>query len=187
MSFPWVFQITNASTDLLIAIAQAIGTMSKSDSNEEWKGVFIVQTTKIAKDRSGWEDQTSIERVKHRIRRIMNGLPSTAGGLPWDDIDGAIEKHLHFKRVMKDDGAMFSHSKIVCVDRKLMYVGSDNAYPCYNEEHGIWVENEATVGAWLKGFFDPYWKIKCEALTGEKEHFDQLKLSDPKRHPKFDN
>ena len=27
-----------------------------------------------------------------------------------------------------------------------MYIGSDNAYPCYNEEHGAWVEdNEGAV------------------------------------------
>ena len=68
---------------------------------------------------------------------------------------------------------MYSHSKIVCVDEKLMYVGSDNAYPCYNEEHGVWIEDKDAVGAWLEGFFEPYWTKHTTEPTDEKEYFDQ--------------
>lgn len=102
----------------------------------------------------------------------MKGLPYGAGGIADKEIDGALQKYLHFKRVMKDDGHFFSHSKIVCVDKKLMYVGSDNAYPCYNEEHGIWVEDKKTIGKWLDGFFKPYWQ-RCTEPEAKEEtaHF----------------
>lgn len=101
---------------------------------------------------------------------LAASLP-TLGGIEESKIDEAMEKYLHFRRVMKDDGNYYSHSKIICVDKKLMYVGRDNAYPCYNEEHGIWVEEPKTVGAWIDGFFKPYW-TKCSAdVSNEVEFF----------------
>lgn len=110
----------------------------------------------------------------------MLGLPSAGGlfggGIPEDKIDIALSKYLHIQRVGKDNGQMYSHSKVVCVDKKLMYVGSDNAYPCYNEEHGVWVEDELRgpyyVGDWVNKFFDPYWGTKCTDPTDEKEWFE---------------
>lgn len=105
----------------------------------------------------------------------MLGIPDFAGGFPdTSAIDAALNTHLHIRGVSKDKGHLFSHSKIVYVDRKLMYVGSDNAYPCYNEEHGVWVEDGTTVGNWLKDFFTSYW-ARCTEPTGEKEHFKKLK------------
>lgn len=101
----------------------------------------------------------------------MKGLPSAAGGISDDQIEPALKQFLQFHRVENDDGTMFSHSKIVCVDRKLMYIGSDNAYPCYNEEHGVWVEDEQRVGKWIKNFFEPYWKDHSHEPKDETEHF----------------
>lgn len=139
---------------------------------DPFKGVYIVQTTKRDGDRVDWNDQTAIDRIRLRIRCIMAGLPEVAGGIPANKIDEALSKYLHFRRVMNDDGKFYSHSKIVCVDKKLMYVGSDNAYPCYNEEHGIWVEDGPTVGSWVEGFFKPYWK-RCSEVSGEGEWFKE--------------
>jgi phosphatidylserine/phosphatidylglycerophosphate/cardiolipin synthase-like enzyme len=109
----------------------------------------------------------------------MKGLPTLAGGIEADKIEPALQKYLHFRRVYNDDGTMFSHSKIVCVDKKLMYVGSDNAYPCYNEEHDVRVEDEKRVGTWVTSFFDPYWG-KCTPPTNEVEHFKPGNIKDDK-------
>ena len=98
----------------------------------------------------------------------MKGLPTDEGGIPDKEIDTAMNTLLRFKRVLNDDGTMYQHSKIVCVDRKLMYLGSDNAYPCYNEEHGFWVEDKDTVKAWLDGYFKPYWGM-CTEPTDESK------------------
>jgi len=118
--------------------------------------------------RPDWEDQTSIARVKMRIARIMKGLPAEMGGIPGEQVEGAVNKYLHIRRCLEDNGQMYSHSKIVCVDKKLMYVGSDNLYPCYNEEHGIWVEDDATVKAWFNGFYKKYWG-RCKAVSDDEE------------------
>ncbi|KAJ9654562.1 hypothetical protein H2201_008983 [Coniosporium apollinis] len=164
--------------DLLIALAQALGKISTTASDDKWRGIFIVLATKHGDQHSGWEDQTSIPRFKYRLKRIMLGLPSAfgllGGGIPEDKIDAALSKYLHIRRVDKDNGHMYSHSKVVCVDKKLMYVGSDNAYPCYNEEHGVWVEDDSSesyyVGDWVNKFFDPYWG-KCTEPKDEEEWF----------------
>lgn len=163
--------------DHLIAIAQALGQISTSPSKDEFKGVYIVLATKNPTQHDGWEDQTSIPRLKRRIRRIMLGLPSGLGGIPEKDIDKVLSQHLHIRRVGNDDGLLYSHSKIVCVDQKLMYVGSDNAYPCYNEEHGVWVEDEVNgpynVKGWISTFFKPYFNDNCTepADKAEEEWF----------------
>jgi hypothetical protein len=160
-------------TDHLIAIAQALGKISTNTSNDKFKGVFIVLATKKPDQHSGWEDQTSIPRFKRRLKRIMLGLPTGVGGIPEKDIDNALSNHLHIRRVGDDNGLLYSHSKIVCVDKKLMYVGSDNLYPCYNEEHGVWVEDETkgpyNVADWINSFFDPYFFKKCTEPEDEEE------------------
>lgn len=106
---------------------------------------------------------------------LPSGLGAYGGGIPEDKIDAALADHLHIRRVGEDNGKMYSHSKVVCVDKKLMYVGSDNAYPCYNEEHGVWVEDEPRgpyyVGDWVNKFFDPYFWTKCTEPKGEEEWF----------------
>jgi hypothetical protein len=101
----------------------------------------------------------------------MKGIPTEAGGLPPEKVDEAVDKYLHIRRCLNDDGKMYSHSKIVCIDQKLMYVGSDNLYPCYNEEHGIWVEDgvsTSSVKDWVNGFYTTYWG-KCKAITYDEE------------------
>ena len=92
----------------------------------------------------------------------MNILPYKYGGVDTDKIDGLVDNLVHFKRTGTSDDTkdhdLYSHSKIVCVDGKLMYVGSDNAYPSYNEEHGVWFEDPNQINSWLEGFFVDYWK-----------------------------
>ena len=165
--------------DLIIAIAQAIGAIWNKyssidvveEANDKLHGVFIVLTTSQEGHRKGegWHDKTPIARIKHRIAKIVKGLPQgDGGGIPYKHVNSAIDRFLHIKRVMNDDGKAFSHSKIVCVDAKVMYIGSDNAYPSYNEEHGIWVDDKGSIGSWLKTFFEPYW-AKCTTPDPAKE------------------
>lgn len=128
------------------------------------KGVFIILSTdKKDGESKGWEDRTTIGLLKKRLRLIMQILPTHRGGLRGDvdsnQIDAALNSFLHFRRT---PGDLYNHSKVVVVDRKVMYVGSDNAYPSYNEEHGVWVDDQPTIDGWLEGFFDPFWKL-CKA------------------------
>lgn len=58
-----------------------------------------------------------------------------------------------------------NHCKVLCTDKKLMYVGSDNYYPSYNEEHGIWLDDEETIKTWYDGYWTPRWAGAKEAST----------------------
>lgn len=93
----------------------------------------------------------------------MHSLPTIQGGIAADKIDGAIENYLHFRRTATSNvsaGAdLYNHSKVVVVDGRLMYVGSDNAYPNYNEEHGVWIEDQPTIDKYLKEFMEDFWKV----------------------------
>ena len=46
-----------------------------------------------------------------------------------------------------------NHSKLVVVDDALCYIGSDNLYPGYNEESGIWIDDQQAI----QRFVDEYW------------------------------
>lgn len=79
-------------------------------------------------------------------------------------VDEVIQNRLHVKRIIKNDGEHYCHNKIVMVDDKLMYVGSDNAYPCYNEEHGVWIDHEDTIKNWKKDYWDGLWDWCTDAI-----------------------
>lgn len=94
------------------------------------------------------------------------GLISAAGQIfgPFDvksiNMDD-FDQYFQVKRVMKGDegnNVHYQHSKIVCIDDRIMYCGSDNAYPSYNEEHGIWIEDEPTIQAWKEKFWNELWE-----------------------------
>jgi phosphatidylserine/phosphatidylglycerophosphate/cardiolipin synthase-like enzyme len=52
---------------------------------------------------------------------------------------------------------MFNHNKVYCVDKKLLYIGSDNPYPNYNEEHGIWIDDAKAITGWYDANFSLRW------------------------------
>lgn len=138
-----------------------------NDFHKDSKGVFIVlSTNKQGGESSGWEDKITVSLLKKRLRLIMQILPTRRGGIEANQIDHALKNFLHIKRTgnaIKAKGDeledLYNHSKVVVVDGKVMYVGSDNAYPSYNEEHGVWVDDQPTIDRWLEGFFDPFWRM----------------------------
>lgn len=75
--------------------------------------------------------------------------------------DELVRKWFWVRRIGSDLGPNSIHTKTVCVDEQLLYVGSDNLYPSYNEEHGIWVDDKAALLDWNEGFWKPMWsKLK---------------------------
>lgn len=42
-------------------------------------------------------------------------------------------------------------------DKKLLYVGSDNVYPNYNEEYGVWIDDKPAIDAWFEKYWTPRW------------------------------
>lgn len=51
----------------------------------------------------------------------------------------------------------YNHCKVVCVDNRMMYIGSDNAYPSFDEEHGISIDDAAAVKTRQDKFWMGMW------------------------------
>jgi phosphatidylserine/phosphatidylglycerophosphate/cardiolipin synthase-like enzyme len=91
---------------------------------------------------------------------INRWFPSTpCEWLQGADVDKAIAKHLKITRILKGSGQALSHHKLLCVDEQALYIGSDNAYPSYNEEHGVWIDDKDTIAAWKKDCWNPLWAL----------------------------
>jgi phosphatidylserine/phosphatidylglycerophosphate/cardiolipin synthase-like enzyme len=76
---------------------------------------------------------------------------------PEGNISDIVDKWLTYKRVVgaTNPGDHGNHSKLIIVDDSVCYVGSDNAYPSYNEEFGVWLDNDARA---ISSFVSDYWK-----------------------------
>jgi hypothetical protein len=130
--------------------------------------------------RGDWEDGASIGDLRRKLKAVMRGmayLNSVAGPLsglfsnlaaaadvfthvdpvPENLIDKVVDENFEVRRALGNNTYYYNHSKIVCVDDRLLYVGSDNAYPCYNEEHGAWIEDAAEVASWKNKFWNEMW------------------------------
>ncbi|MCJ1385496.1 hypothetical protein MMC17_008619 [Xylographa soralifera] len=136
--------------DLLVAFAQCLARMKTFTSSAA--GVFIVLTTNQPGEHPGWEDDTKVSEVKSRLKSIMTAI-ARGGTIPVSsgEVDELVEIKFEVKRVLTNS-LWFNHCKVVCVDRRMMYIDSDNTYPNYNEEHGCWIEDEETVDAWFSDF-----------------------------------
>ncbi|KAF2670233.1 hypothetical protein BT63DRAFT_478411 [Microthyrium microscopicum] len=86
--------------------------------------------------------------------------------IPMAEVKQYINDHVEVRRTLaneKGDGPSkdpnrYNHSKVVVVDDQLMYIGSDNTYPAYCEEHGIWIEDTQAIKQWKEKIFNQLWK-----------------------------
>jgi hypothetical protein len=92
----------------------------------------------------GWQDKTRVVDVGTRIKNLLRGVNPALGE---EGARGVVENKFHEKK-NGINGARLKHSKTYCVDSKLLYIGSDNLYPSYNEEHRVWLEDPAALATW---------------------------------------
>ncbi|KAK0645825.1 hypothetical protein B0T16DRAFT_445977 [Cercophora newfieldiana] len=167
--------------DLLLAFATVIIRLRDTAKNDG--GIFIVLGNKDPHPRPGsWGDLRSVADVRARIIPLVRGLDKK---LNEADAAALVIKYFHIARMQKpygDDGPDSIHTKTICVDKELLYVGSDNLYPSYNEEHGIWVDDKPTVADWLTNYWKVLWgkaKEPAEKVKGaEKDDEFDLKISE---------
>ena len=95
--------------------------------------------------------------------------------VPEQYIDKVIDEQFIVKRALGNGLQWYNHCKIVCVDDRLLYIGSDNAYPSYNEEHGVWIEDAAEVESWKKKFWN---EMEARAVVP-----DQPERNEPNKDP----
>jgi len=79
------------------------------------------------------------------------------------DVNDIVDKRFLVKRI-SEDHLINIHSKLVCIDRSLLYIGSDNQYPHYNEEFGCWLEDTHHVDAFFKDFYHGVWETSTTKL-----------------------
>ncbi|HKP74057.1 MAG TPA: hypothetical protein VJT67_00880 [Longimicrobiaceae bacterium] len=115
----------------------------------------------------GYNDAASGDEFRKRLREVMEGMRMAGELPPGFDVPRAVAR-VAYARVEQNPGnpRYANHSKLTLVDDALAYVGSDNAYPCYNQEHGLWVDDPAGVTALVGGFWNGLWKFASPGEAG---------------------
>lgn len=118
---------------------------------------------------SDWGDYWTVADITSKIVPLVRGLDNT------DDnaAKTLISRYFKVKRIGRpylDAGPNSIHTKTVCVDKRLLYVGSDNFYPNYNEEHGIWVDNTAALADWVENYWQVLWARATDASPDDCVH-----------------
>ncbi|KAK5242426.1 hypothetical protein LTR20_003459 [Exophiala xenobiotica] len=148
--------------DLLAALCTGLSTIVHNYPDDVEKSVYILLTTGSAT--GGYGDSMKFTDLIANLKVMLLAL-NGANLLPHplketDDayVDKLLANRVQGRRIMGNDSNLKAHNKVVCVDRTLLYVGSDNAYPQYNEQHGLWIEEQANIDAWFSGYFDTAWQ-----------------------------
>jgi len=100
---------------------------------------------------SDWGDQRTVRDLFNKVIPLVQGLDSN---ITKEAADELVRKWMLVRRIGSSLGPNSIHTKTLCVDKQLLYVGSDNLYPSYNEEHGIWVDDKAAVSDWVENFWN---------------------------------
>ncbi|KAI6356182.1 hypothetical protein MCOR25_007949 [Pyricularia grisea] len=155
--------------DLLISIAKAITTIEhnhKGDPDPS-KAVYIMVSqfaSPTDPGPEGYQDTTTIADLTSRVTAILKEV----GRFSDDEAADVMARRFLVKRSLlapppgSDESAEPQvkklHTKVVDVDGKLLYFGSDNAYPQWNEQFGVWIEDADRIKAWEDGFFWGFWQ-----------------------------
>ncbi len=138
--------------DVMISMGFALSTFSNNSENVG-NGIDIV----CSYYDTGWSDNVKGSDFKNKLTEIMDGLMTlnmiTANG----DINTLVSTMVTYKRIdtMTSNG---NHCKMVLVDDSVCYIGSDNAYPCWNEEFGVWIDDPTSIANFITGYWNGVWE-----------------------------
>ncbi|KAE9375127.1 hypothetical protein N431DRAFT_402426 [Stipitochalara longipes BDJ] len=152
--------------DLLVAFATALANMEASNPKDPDAGIYIVVSQLNSNQAQDYEDKTPISEVTERLTSVLGNM-TWAGELSlpgtYTDAPRVVSERFHMRRsVFADPDPLKAdhklHTKVVCVDESLLFIGSDNAYPQYNEQFGVWIEEKDNIKAWYDDFFSGLWE-----------------------------
>lgn len=121
----------------------------------------------------GWGDEVTVHEFKERIRFMLGFEKNKEANWPtwWNTW---FSERCEIKRISNEKNKYLNHTKAYCIDKKLLYIGSDNCYPSYNEEFGVWVDDTDAIKAWYDKSWVPQWKqapeLADETLSGFMKH-----------------
>ena len=138
--------------DLLTALGYALSNISNNTTDESTPGAEIV----ISCATGDYQDATSVAAFKNKLTGLMEGMQLLQYIHPAGTVQETITNLLEFKRISNstDHG---NHAKLVIVDDSVCYIGSDNAYPSYNQEFGLWVDDQPSIQSFITNYWDGLW------------------------------
>lgn len=139
--------------DLLWNLAKGLKTIvhthptpSQDDLNPTGKIQILLSSTSAP---GGYNDPSSWKRTHDLIAQFY----AMVANVSVNEATKIVNSRLTCKRIMGNQTVYNNHAKVVCVDQALLYVGSDNAYPQYNEQHGVWIEDKTNISAWNENYW----------------------------------
>jgi hypothetical protein len=143
--------------DTLMAFGTALAAMS---NNPAPTGIQLV-TSCPTDANGGYEDPVSLADFTAKLAGVMNAMQALGYIHPSGSVQTVIESLLQYKRIDNSttNPAHGNHSKLVMVDDTVCYVGSDNAYPSYSQEFGIWLDDPSSIDALLSQFWTGLWSF----------------------------
>lgn len=143
--------------DMLLSLGYALTNISNNDSGAT--GIEIVTSCLLGTNSQGYEDPVSVGDFTDKLSGIMNGMQILGYISPTDSISDIITNFFSYRRIDNSTTAPQhgNHAKLVVVDDAICYIGSDNAYPSYNEEFGVWIDDEASISSFIQGYWNDLW------------------------------
>ncbi len=140
--------------DTLCALGSALATFSQNP-NIPGKVQIVCSAPSNA---TGYEDSVEPAVFRQRLASIMTGMSELGYIKPVGSISEIVSKRVEYRRVDNTPGnpdppPHANHAKLVVVDDALCYVGSDDLYPAYCEESGVWIDDQQAI----QEFVDEYW------------------------------
>ncbi|KAK4212694.1 hypothetical protein QBC37DRAFT_401245 [Rhypophila decipiens] len=155
-----------------VAMAQALSRFAAlpapaKDDKQPAKNALYLVVSCYDVNPDGYGDHARISDLKRRLKSTMRYMAwkdenqSSSNLLPVkvkaSDVDGIVDRHFLVKRIGTTTSYKM-HAKTICIDRSLLYVGSDNPYPHYNQEFGCWIEDPPSVASFFAEFYDGIWE-----------------------------
>lgn len=143
--------------DTLLAFSYALATFSRNGAAAP---ALQIVCSYYQPHVEGYQDPVSADAFAAKLTGVMRGLQILKRINPAGDPAQIVRQHLAYKRI--DDSTPgnakhANHSKVSIVDDSLCYIGSDNAYPSYNVEFGLWIGDENSVKQFVNEYWTPLW------------------------------
>jgi phosphatidylserine/phosphatidylglycerophosphate/cardiolipin synthase-like enzyme len=141
--------------DLFMAFARSFAAMSRNTN------AVGLQLACSYYDPFANSYQDSITRTQFVtcLTQVMVAMAAVGQIAPLGNIPSLVNRLLVYKRLdYVTSGAHGNHSKMVIADDSVCFIGSDNAYPSYNQEVGFWLEDPASINGLLTRYWQPMWQ-----------------------------
>ncbi|GEM_PF-2004692 len=138
--------------DLLYAMGYALSTMSHNTTSKN-VGIEII----CSFYNTGWKDIITGNQFKERLIILMTAMQQLGLINPAQSVSDLVNQKCDYRRTTANV-SYGNHCKMFLVDDNVLYIGSDNAYPQYNEQYGLWIDDEECI----KSFIENNWTYQIK-------------------------